>query len=122
MAHNPFVVVKTADFSITYTLGLDDDAETVEDVDAVIRAHDGREWSASLMTLRKIAEVLERRSVTGECANGLYFRVPDLVIVREVGLDAMTSALIDVFSQYGMNIDVLPRLPDDEEDSEDEDG
>ncbi|MFI6857781.1 hypothetical protein [Streptomyces sp. NPDC050416] len=73
------------------------------------------------MTLRKIAEVMDDRSTTGECADGLYLRIPDLVIVREGGLDAMTRALVDLFGEYGMDTDVLPRFDDDEEDEEGED-
>ncbi|MGR4848730.1 hypothetical protein [Streptomyces sp. LARHCF252] len=121
MAHEPLVTVETADFSVTYVLALDDDADTVEDVDAVIRARGGKGWTATFMTLRKIAEGMDDRSTTGECADGLYLRIPDLVIVREGGLDAMTRALVDLFGEYGMDTDVLPRFDDDEEDEEGED-
>ncbi|MEV5441293.1 hypothetical protein AB0N23_01870 [Streptomyces sp. NPDC052644] len=118
MAHEPLVTVETADFSVTYVLALDDDADTVEDVDAVIRAGDGNAWTATFMTPRRIAEVMDDRATTGECADGLYLRIPDLVIVREGGLDAMTRALVDLFAQYGMDTNVLPRF-DDEEDEDD---
>ncbi|MEU2623600.1 hypothetical protein ABZ642_36780 [Streptomyces sp. NPDC007157] len=118
MAHEPLVTVETADFSVTYVLGLEDDADTVEDVDAVIRARDGKGWTASFMTPRKIAEVMDRRSATGECADGLYLRIPDLVIVREGGLDAMTRALVDLFSTYGMDTNVLPRFEAGEDEAD----
>ncbi|MFF4364244.1 hypothetical protein [Streptomyces sp. NPDC001604] len=118
MVHEPLVTVETADFSVTYVLALDDDADSVEDVDAVIRARDGKGWTATFMTPRKIAEVMNHRSATGECAGGLYLRIPDLVIVREGGLDAMTRALVDLFGKYGMDTEVLPRFAheDDEVD------
>ncbi|MFB8249214.1 hypothetical protein ACFC5X_29785 [Streptomyces sp. NPDC055952] len=118
MAHDPLVVVETADFSVTYILGLEDDADTVEDVDAIIRARDGKGWTASFMTPRKIAEVMDRWSTTGECADGLYLQIPDLVIVREGGLEAMTRALVDLFGEYGMDTDVLPRIADDEDEDD----
>ncbi|MFF0888844.1 hypothetical protein [Streptomyces sp. NPDC003456] len=118
MAHDPLVVVETADFSVTYILGLEDDADTVEDVDATIRARDGKGWTASFMTPRKIAEVMDRWSTTGECADGLYLQIPDLVIVREGGLEAMTRALVDLFGEYGMDTDVLPRIADDEDEDD----
>ncbi|WP_212765329.1 hypothetical protein [Streptomyces sp. PKU-MA01144] len=117
MAHEPLVTVETADFSVTYVLALDDDADTVEDVDVVIRARDGNGWTATCMTPRKIAEVLDNRSTTGEYADGPYLRIPDLVIVREGGLDAMTRALVDLFAKYGMDTNVLPQV-DDEEDED----
>ncbi|MFG2961092.1 hypothetical protein ACGF5O_46140 [Streptomyces sp. NPDC048291] len=99
MAHEPLVTVETDDFSVTYVLGLEDDADTVEDADAVIRARDGKGWTASFMTPRKIA---------------------DLVIVREPGPDAMTRALVDLFGEYGMDTNVLPRFDADEEEEEDQ--
>ncbi|MFD5542867.1 hypothetical protein ACFWIJ_34905 [Streptomyces sp. NPDC127079] len=121
MAHEPLVTVETADFSVTYVLALDDDAATVEDTDAVIHSRDGKGWTATFMTPRKITEVMHDRSTTGECADGLYLRIPDLVVVREGGLDAMTRALVDLFGTYGMDTDVLPRFTVDEDEDEDED-
>ncbi|MBW8799133.1 MAG: hypothetical protein JF597_37890 [Streptomyces sp.] len=112
--------METADFSVTYVLGLEDDADTVEDVDAVIRARDGKGWTATFMTPRKIAEVMDHRSTTGECAGGLYLRIPDLVVIREGGLDAMTRALVDLFGEYGLDTDVLPRFDADEDEAEDD--
>ncbi|MFK0158254.1 hypothetical protein ACIQVL_18365 [Streptomyces sp. NPDC090499] len=118
MALEPLVTVETADFSVTYVLALDDDADTVEDVDAVVRARDGKGWTATFMTPRKIAEVLDDRAGTGECADGPYLRIPDLVIVREGGLDAMTRALVDLFGTYGMDTGVLPRFEADEDEDD----
>ena len=121
MAHEPLVTVETADFSVTYVLALDDDADTVEDVDAIIHAREGgKGWTATFMTPRKIAELMDHRSTTGECAGGLYLQIPDLVIIREGGLDAMTRALVDLFGEFGMDTNVLPRF-DHDEDGEDED-
>lgn len=121
MAHEPLVTVETADFSVTYVLALDDEADTIEDVDAVIRDRNGKRWTATCMTPRKITEVLDDRSTTGESADGLYLRIPDLVVVREGGLDAMTRALVDLFGKYGMGTEVLPCY-DDEEDEDEGDG
>ncbi|RPF36344.1 hypothetical protein [Streptomyces sp. TLI_185] len=119
MAHEPLVTVETADFSVTYVLALDDDPETVEDVDAIIRARDSKKgWTATCMTPRMIAEEMDHRSTTGECAGGLYLRIPDIVIVREGGLDAMTRALVDLFGRYGMDTDVLPCFEDDEDEDD----
>ncbi|MGW3990732.1 hypothetical protein [Streptomyces sp. NPDC004830] len=117
MAHEPLVTVETADFSITYVLALDDDAGTVEDVDAVITTGDGTGWTATLMTARKIAEVLDERSSTG---GDPCLRIPDLVVVRSGGLPAMTAALVDLFGRHGLDTDVLPRFVDDEDGEEDD--
>ncbi|MDH3038473.1 hypothetical protein [Streptomyces sp. TRM75561] len=119
MAHEPLVTVETADFSVTYVLTLDDDADTVEDVDAVVRARGGKGWTATLMTPRKIAKVLDERAATGGTANGPHLRIPDLVVVREGGLDAMTGALVDFFGKHGMDTEFLPSFYDEENDVND---
>ncbi|MFD7624561.1 hypothetical protein ACFV7Q_00695 [Streptomyces sp. NPDC059851] len=112
MPDDPFHVVQTDRFSVTYILGLDDDPDTVENTDAIVTAPDGTRWSATFLTHSEIAKVMDRWSATGECADGSYFQVQDLVIVREPGVDAMTRALVDIFDEYGMNTEVLPKLPD----------
>ncbi|MFE1261193.1 hypothetical protein ACFW5X_11770 [Streptomyces albogriseolus] len=114
MAHEPLVTVETADFSVTYVLALDDDPDTVEDVDAVIHARDGKGWTATFMTPRKIVEMLAEQAVAGESVNGPHLRIPDLVVVPAGGLDAMTKALVDLFDEYGMNTEVLPSFHDEE--------
>ncbi|OKK20546.1 hypothetical protein AMK16_08730 [Streptomyces sp. CB00455] len=115
MADDPFVVKETPGFSVMYTLGLDDDPESVEDVDAVVTAPDGSQRTASLMTHRRLGEVMRRRMDTGESAGGLYIRVPDLVIMREGGLEAATRALVDLFDTYGLDSDILPHCPPDDD-------
>ncbi|MET8748754.1 hypothetical protein ABZW32_01520 [Streptomyces sp. NPDC004667] len=102
----------TSRFTITYFLGLEEDPLTVENTDAIVTAPDGTRWSATLLTHREIAKVMDRWATTGECADGSYFQVQDLVIVREPGVDAMTRALVDIFEEYGMETRVLPRLDD----------
>ncbi|EFL17715.1 hypothetical protein [Streptomyces sp. C] len=112
MDDDPFHIVDTARFSVTYVLGDDDRPETVENTDAIITAPDGKQWSATLLTLAEIARIMDRWSATGECADGSYLQVRDLVVVREPGVEAMTRALVDIFDEYGMDTRVLPRLDD----------
>ncbi|MFE7963554.1 hypothetical protein ACFU0X_10935, partial [Streptomyces cellulosae] len=49
--------------------------DTVEDVDAVVRTRDGKGWTASSMTPRKIAEVLEARAAGGASGDGPHLRI-----------------------------------------------
>ncbi|RSS58420.1 hypothetical protein EF912_10560 [Streptomyces sp. WAC07061] len=110
--------MQTPGFSVTYILGVDDDPDSVEDVDAIVTAPDGSRRTASLMTHGRIGEVMRRRVQTGESAHGLYLRVPDLVIMREGGLAAATKALTDLFDVYGLDSDILPHCePDDDIDA-----
>ncbi len=113
MADSPFVVVQAPGFSVTYILGVEDDPESVEDVDAIVTAPDGSRRTASLMTHHRVGEVMRSRMQTGESAHGLYIRIPDLVLMREGGLEAATKALIDLFGIYGLDSDILPHCEPD---------
>ncbi|MEH0423776.1 hypothetical protein [Streptomyces sp. B21-083] len=113
--------VGTSDLEIRFFLGDGDTPSSVDNVDAVITAPDGMRWSATLLTRSAIDAVMDRWAITGESLGGRYLRVPDLVIVREPGLDSMAQALGDIFDEYGLDTDVLPKLGPVEDD-EDEDG
>jgi hypothetical protein len=101
MDSSPFPVVRKAQFEAVFMLGAGELAETVENVDAEITASDGTRWSATFMTLSEIARVMDRWAGTGENRSGQYFQCPDLVIVREGGISAMTLALEGIFEDGG---------------------
>lgn len=94
-------VVRTTHFTARFLLGADDQAATVENVDAHITASDGTKWSATFMTPEEISRILDRWTDTGEYLSGHYFRCPDLVIVRRKGVPSMVTALEDIFSDGG---------------------
>ncbi|MEV6050497.1 hypothetical protein [Streptomyces sp. NPDC052107] len=62
------------------------------------------------MTLEAIGAVLRRWKATGEEGGGVFFACPDLVIVPEPGVPAMTAALREIVAQ-GVR-DTLVRLDD----------
>ncbi|MEV0117365.1 hypothetical protein AB0H77_29720 [Streptomyces sp. NPDC050844] len=93
-------------FSALFMLGVDD---RVENVDVELRLPDGTRWSATFMTLREIAEVMDRRKQTGECAGGAFFQCPDLVIVPTGGVDAMMASLRGIMDSGGPE-GILPEL------------
>ncbi|WP_330290606.1 hypothetical protein [Streptomyces sp. NBC_00576] len=114
--HRTVKNVGTAKLEVLFFLGDGDDLSSVDNVDAVITAPDGMRWSATLLTRSAIDSVMDHWASTGECLGGQYFQVRDLVIVREAGLDSMARALGDIFDEYGLDTDVLPKLgPVDEE-------
>ncbi|MDX2542739.1 hypothetical protein ACOT81_17895 [Streptomyces sp. WI04-05B] len=116
--------VGASDLEIRFFLGDGDDPASVDNVDAVITAPDGMRWSATLLTRSAIDSVMDRWATTGECLGGQYFQVRDLVLVREPGLDSMARALGDIFDEYGLDTNVLPKLgpADDEEEEEEGEG
>ncbi|MCX4672326.1 hypothetical protein OG453_37635 [Streptomyces sp. NBC_01381] len=109
MESDPQYVVVDDRFSALFMLGTDDRAEDVENVDVELCLPDGTRWSATFMTLREIAEVMERWKQTGECAGGAFFQCPDLVIVPTGGVDAMMASLRGIMDSGGPE-GILPEL------------
>ncbi|WP_208616048.1 hypothetical protein [Streptomyces cellostaticus] len=103
-------VVREPGFSAYFLLGAEDEVETVSDVDAWVRLPDGSKWTASMLTLDAVAEVLTRWKATGEHGGGAFFACPDLVIVPEPGVPAMTAALREIVAEGPRG--TLQPLPD----------
>ncbi|MEU7058685.1 hypothetical protein [Streptomyces sp. NPDC046197] len=109
MGSNLFHVVRNPQFTALFMLGADDQAETVENVDAELRLPDGTRWSATFMTLGEISRVMNRWKETGENFGGSYFQCPDLVILPEGGVEAMVKSLHGIMAA-GSPEGVLGRL------------
>jgi hypothetical protein len=109
MGNSPFKIIKTPRFRVQFILGGDDDPDTVENIDAVVTARDRTRWSVTFLTLGEISRIMDRWADTGEALGGHFFQCPDLVIVREGGLDAMVKALEGIFDEGGPG-GTLPRL------------
>ncbi|MEU5685600.1 hypothetical protein [Streptomyces venezuelae] len=111
MESDPHLLVEDDRFTALFLLGADDRAEDVENADAELRLPDGTRWSATFMTLREIAAVMDRWKRTGEAAGGAFFQCPDLVVVPTGGVAAMTTAFRAIVDEGGPE-GVLPRLED----------
>jgi hypothetical protein len=74
--------------------GVDDDG-TVTNADAELVDAEGRRWSATVMTQPEVGRLMETWRSSGECQSGAFFRVPDLIIVR----DPSREAVIQVFAE-----------------------
>jgi hypothetical protein len=92
MGDDIYHVVREPEFTAFFMLGANDQAETVEDVDAELRLPDGSRWSASFMTLGAIKTVMNRWRENGEYGGGVFFQCSDLVIVPQDGVAAMVEA------------------------------
>lgn len=109
MDGSPLHIMRTPQFEILFMLGAEDNAETVENVDAEITLPDGTRWSATFMTLHEISRIMDRWSKTGENLGGKYFQCSDLVITREAGLPAMVGAVQGILDSGGPQ-GILDRL------------
>ncbi|HET7689771.1 MAG TPA: hypothetical protein VFK41_05315 [Nocardioidaceae bacterium] len=74
--------------------GVDEDG-TVTNADVELVDGDGRRWAATVMTHSEIERLMETWRSSGECQSGAFFRVPDLIVVREQDREAV----IEVFSE-----------------------
>ncbi|MFH8725394.1 hypothetical protein [Streptomyces termitum] len=101
MVSDPLYRVENQQFSALFMLGAEDDKETVENVDAELTLPNGTRWSATFMTLRAIAQVMDQWKETGECSGGAYFQCPDLVIIPEGGLPAMLDSFKGIIDSGG---------------------
>lgn len=62
--------------------GVEEDG-SVTNADVELRDTDGQRRSATVLTQPEIGRLMETWKSTGECHGGAFFRVPDLIIVRE---------------------------------------
>jgi hypothetical protein len=62
--------------------GASDDG-TVTNADVELTDSNGQRWSATVMTLAEVDRLMTAWESSGECLGGAFFRVPDLLIVRE---------------------------------------
>jgi hypothetical protein len=113
MVDEPLLRFKLRDAEVIFMLGAEDDEATVDIADAIIVLADGSRWSITFLTLDAIARIMERWRQSGECKSGAYFRVPDLVISSEPGLENMMLAVEDLIEQ-GLDGE-LPRLEEGDE-------
>jgi hypothetical protein len=74
--------------------GVDDDG-TVTNADVELVDADGMRWSATVVTAPEIGRLMDTWRSTGECQSGAFFRVPDLIIVR----DPRRDAVVEVFAE-----------------------
>lgn len=108
---NPYVTHDEDDFGVDILVG-DEDPAVVDNVDVVIRLPGKGRYSATVITLDVIREIMDRHAVSGESLNGRHLVVSDLVIIRTPGV----AEIIDVVRDLVKNNEVEATLPhlDDE--------
>ena len=66
-----------------------------EAIDVVLTTKDGEEYRANFVTKNFLDHMFEKNKVTGECAKGTYFCMPDNMVVIEEINDKNLKATID---------------------------
>lgn len=75
--------------------GVHDDG-TVTNADVELVDADGKRRSATVMTHAEVGRLMETWRLSGECQSGAFLRVPDLIIVRDSGRDAVTQVFAEL--------------------------
>jgi hypothetical protein len=89
----PVYRVRTDVATISYVPDAGEPLDGVCNVDAFIDLPDGSHWTATVFTLAEVARLMDRGRATGEDLAGAYFVGIDNVIVRDPGIEAMTTVL-----------------------------
>src|SRR5437868_6126849 len=93
--------IRRPGFDVLFLLEDGEDPGAVENIDAVIEMPDDSRWGATAFTLREVERLFQRWRSSGEAAGGLYLRVPDLILMREPGVEKIADAIADLIDFYG---------------------
>lgn len=68
----------------------------IENADGWLTFDTGGRWSATFLTIAEVGRVMDRWRASGECLSGSFFTCPDLVILRNPGVQAMFEAVSEL--------------------------
>lgn len=112
MASDSIVQRAVGNASALFMIALNQEPGEASNLDLILTLQDGSRWSATALTLEEVASIWRRWEVTGECFNGRYLTCPDLLLLKEPGIDSICEVLEDILATGGPE-GVLVRLEDD---------
>jgi hypothetical protein len=92
---------KVGNATALFMIALGQRPEEASNLDLVLTLADGSRWSATVLTLAEIDSIWRRWEITGECFSGRYFNCPDLLLVKEAGIDNICEVLKDILATGG---------------------
>jgi hypothetical protein len=84
--------VEEGSFKLQVELG-GDPPDQVENADGWVTVQGEGTWSATFITLAELNRLMNRWHGTGEYLSGAYFICPDLVLLRNPGVDAILTVV-----------------------------
>ena len=110
MEYEPNIVIEKDGYSIVILSGNSDPLDELDDnVDVQVDCNDGSYYTATLFSIQNIHSLFAKNKVSGDCAGGLYFSCPDMVIVEKLTekvVEKLVDHLVDekelgtVFTKY----------------------
>jgi len=67
-----------------------------EAVEVTLTAKDGKKYSMNFTTKDYIRWIFAKNQKTGECANGTYFCMPNMIIVKDASPETIKATLDDL--------------------------
>jgi hypothetical protein len=95
------------DFEVEFIHTIDNPDNDNEDI---IISYKGQRYSATVFTLENIKSIIDRHAVSGECANGLYFYCPDLIIVKNLKRATILDTISNIISEGEIDL-ALKKIP-----------
>lgn len=75
-----------------------------ETVEVRLRTKDDRNYSANFTTKSFLDYMFEKNKRTGECANGTYFCMPNMILVEEITEQSVKKTIDDLINNLEMEI------------------
>src|SRR5262245_46677367 len=67
-----------------------------DNIDIEVHFPNGERYSATVFTISNIQEIMRRHEKSGECKNGLYFWCVDMIIVRSLTVENISTTVQDL--------------------------
>ena len=67
-----------------------------DNVDVEVTLENGQRFGATFFTLENIRRLFAKNRQTGECAGGMYLWASSMILVNELTLNVINSAVVDL--------------------------
>ncbi len=75
-----------------------------ETVEVILTTRDGKEYSANFTAIGFIHYMFEKNKKTGECGNGTYFCMPNMILVEEISEQNVRTCIDDLIKNLEIEI------------------
>ena len=73
--------------------------ENDSNMDVIFTLSNGTKWVATFFTYQNILSLSQKNKVTGECLNGLYFCVKDMILIDRLNKDNIQRTLDEILNE-----------------------
>lgn len=70
-----------------------------DNVDVEVQFHNGTRYVATFFTLKNLQSLFDKNKRTGECAAGLYFYTPDMIVVEKLTPEVIRETICNLIQE-----------------------